>query len=157
MKVKRKGAYQYEDLGWHQDQGGLVIPKAAEAFMIHGTPIEEFIKNHKDIFDFMLRVKVPRNSRLVLVQEDGTEKPEQNICRFYASTKGGNLVKIMPPLPDDEEQKERRLSVGANQLVKTCNNMKDFGNDIDYEYYIKEAEKLASLVETGLDKEDDDE
>jgi len=24
-KVKRKGAYQYEDLGWHQNQGGLVI------------------------------------------------------------------------------------------------------------------------------------
>jgi hypothetical protein len=43
-KVKRKGAYQYEGLGWHQDQGGLVIPKAAEAAMLQGIPLDVYIK-----------------------------------------------------------------------------------------------------------------
>lgn len=140
-KVKRKGRYQYEDLGWHQNQSCLVVPKAAEAFMISGTPIEEFIRSHKDEFDFMLRTKVPRSSKLVLVFDE-EEVEQQNICRYYPSTSGGKLVKIMPPLEGETE--DRRLSIDAMWNVKTCNNMKDFSwDDIDYNYYIEEAKKLV--------------
>ena len=140
-KVKRKGAYQYEGLGWHQNQGGLVIPMAAEAKMIYGTDIKDFVQNHKDMYNFMLRTKVPRNSKLMLVMEDGTEIQQQNICRYYACKDGGKLVKIMPALIEGGE--DRRLSIDSSWNVKTCNNIKDFGNDIDYDYYIAEAEKLV--------------
>ena len=145
-KVKRKGAYQYQDLGWHQNQGGLVIPMAAEAFMLHGTPIEEFIKNHKDKFDFFLRTKVPRNSKLVLryTNEDGTvtDFDQQNICRYYPSKSGGKLIKIMPALAGKEEAGPRELGIDKNWNIKTCNNIVDFADDIDYDYYVQEAEKL---------------
>ena len=140
-KVKRKGAYQYEGLGWHQNQGGLVIPMAAEANMIYGTDIKDFVQNHKDMYNFMLRTKVPRNSKLMLVMDDGTEIQQQNICRYYACKDGGKLVKIMPALIAGGE--DRRLSIDSSWNVKTCNNIKDFGNDIDYDYYIAEAEKLV--------------
>jgi hypothetical protein len=139
-KTKRKGAYQYEDLGYHQNQGGLVIPMAAEAYMLHGTSVEEFIKNHKEIFDFMLRVKVPRSSSLVLRYENGKEVPQQNICRYYPSKSGGKLIKIMPPL--EVGQPDRELGIDTQYTVKTCNNMKDFDGDLDFDYYIKEARKL---------------
>jgi hypothetical protein len=140
-KVKRKGAYQYEGLGWHQDQGSLIIPKAAEAHMLHGIDIEEYVRsNANNVHDFMMRTKVPRSSSLVLVLDDGTEVKQQNICRYYASTDGGKLVKIMPPLTP--EQEPRRIGIGTDYLVKTCNNMKDFGNDIDFSYYVDEAKKL---------------
>jgi DNA polymerase elongation subunit (family B) len=140
-KVKRKGAYQYEGLGWHQNQGGLVIPMAAEAKMIYGTDITDFVQNHKDMYNFMLRTKVPRNSKLMLLMEDGTEIQQQNICRYYACKNGGKLVKIMPALIEGGE--DRRLSIDSSWNVKTCNNIKDFGNDVDYDYYIAEAEKLV--------------
>jgi len=140
-KVKRKGAYQYEGLGWHQNQGGLVIPMAAEANMIYGTGIKDFVQNHKDMYNFMLRTKVPRNSKLMLVMDDGTEIQQQNICRYYACKDGGKLVKIMPALIAGGE--DRRLSIDSSWNVKTCNNIKDFSNDIDYDYYIAEAEKLV--------------
>lgn len=140
-KVKRKGAYQYEDLGWHQDQGGLIIPMAAEAHMIHGVDIRDYIKKHNNKFDFMLRTKVPRNSRLVLVMDDGTEVQQQNICRYYPCKTGGKLVKFMPGLEEGTE--DRKFEIDADWKVKTCNNMKDFMWDIDYEYYVIEAEKLV--------------
>ena len=140
-KLKRKGAYQYEDLGWHQNQGGLVIPMAAEAFMLHGVSIEHFIKNHKNKYDFMLRTKVPRSSSLVMVMEDSTEVQQQNICRYYPSKNGGKLVKIMPPLEEGGEL--RRLALDKEWNVKTCNNVEDFYSDIDYDYYISEANKLV--------------
>ncbi len=140
-KVKRKGAYQYEGLGWHQNQGGLVIPMAAEANMIYGTDIKDFVQTHNNLYNFMLRTKVPRNSKLMLVMEDGTEIQQQNICRYYACKDGGKLVKIMPALIEGGE--DRRFSIDSSWNVKTCNNIKDFSNDIDYDYYIAEAKKLV--------------
>lgn len=142
-KIKRKGAYQYEGLGMHQNQGGLVIPMAAEAYMLHGTDILEFLKSHKNKYDFMLRTKVPRSSRLILRFEDGTEEAQQNICRYYCSTKGGKLVKIMPPLAGKESTDEREMQIDKEWNVKTCNDIKDFNWDIDYAYYYTEAEKLV--------------
>jgi hypothetical protein len=147
-KVKRKGAYQYEELGWHQNHSSLVIPKAVEACLVNGQDIAEFIINHKDKWDFMLRTKVPRSSRLVMSLEDGYEIPLQNTCRYYASKEGGKLVKIMPPTEkqvSEGKTDERRIGLETSWNVRPCNNMKDFDGKINFDYYIEEAEKLASL------------
>ncbi len=142
-KVKRKGAYQYEDLGWHQNQGGLIIPMAAEAHMLTGIDIREFIEKHTDKFDFMLRTKVPRSSKLVLEFEDGRVVEQQNICRYYPSKNGGKLIKLMPALEGKEEGGDRRLGIDTAWNVKTCNNMEDYDGDVDLDYYVSEAEKLV--------------
>ena len=142
-KIKRKGAYQYEDLGWHQDQGGLIIPKAAEAHMLYGADISEFIRNHDNKWDFMLRVKVPRSSSLILIMDDGTVVPQQNICRYYPSKNGGTFQKNMPALADAETDNEREFSVAKGWKVKVCNNMLDYDGDLDYDYYIEQAQKLV--------------
>ena len=143
-KVKRKGAYQYQDLGWHQNQGGLIIPMAAEAAMLKGTDIREFVMQHKEKFDFCLRTKVPRSSRLVLVYEDGRQEQQQNICRYYPCKTGGKLVKLMPSLEGKEADGERELSIDAAWKVKTCNDIDNFSfDDVEYDYYVAEAEKLV--------------
>lgn len=139
-KTKRKGAYQFEGLGWHQNQSSLVIQKAVEAQMLQDIPVEVFIKGHTNKYDFMLRTKVPRSSKLVMVYADGTEVQQQNICRYYACKSGGKLVKLMPPLVEGGE--ERRMSIDKEWNLKTCNNIDDFVGDIDYDYYIAEAIKL---------------
>lgn len=139
-KTKRKGAYQFEGLGWHQNQSSLVIQKAVEAQMLQDIPVEVFIKGHTNKYDFMLRTKVPRSSKLVMVYADGTEVQQQNICRYYACKSGGKLVKLMPPLVEGGE--DRRMSIDKEWNLKTCNNIDDFVGDIDYDYYIAEAIKL---------------
>jgi hypothetical protein len=144
-ELKRKGAYQYENLGWHQDQSALIIPKAAEAAMLHSVDIRQFVtehlKNPDNKWDFLLRTKVPKNSRLVIQMQDGTEIQQQNVCRYYISNEGGKLIKIMPPLEGETE--ERRLSIEAAWLVKTCNDIKDYDGDVNIDYYVQEAEKLV--------------
>jgi hypothetical protein len=143
-KVKRKGAYEYEGLGWWQNHSALIIPMAVEAAMVYGKDMEAFILSHENKWDFMLRTKVPRDSRLVLFMDDGTEIPQQNICRYYPSKNGGQLVKIMPPLEGSDT--ERRIGIDKEYKVKTANNILDFTWDIDYSYYINQAQKL--LIET---------
>ena len=120
---------------------------AAEAALVEGIPIREFILNHDCLHDFMLRTKVPRSSRLVLVTgsslwPDG-EEPQQNICRYYISKQGGSLVKIMPPLAK-KPGVERRIGVSVGWMVTPCNEITGVrGTDINMEYYIQEAEKLV--------------
>lgn len=142
-RVKRKGSYEYDGLGWHQNHSALVIPMAAEYEILGRGCAKEFILSHKDEYDFMLRTKVPRNSRLVL-DMGSFEIPQQNICRYYPSKSGGKLVKIMPPLKGKEE--ERRIGVDKEWNVTVCNNMSKFKWDIDYDYYISEARKLIDAV-----------
>lgn len=188
--VKCKGRYAYEGLGWHQNHSNLIIPMAAVKHITEGIDIDEFVRNHDNVFDFMSRTKVPRSSKLMLVHEDGTEDKLQNICRYYISTGGGSLVKVMPALdkPDiwyvysngtdeveiksaadvakytkkgytlfrewNKPREERRIGINTGQRVKPCNNMLDFDNTIDYDWYVQEAKRLANL---SVELESDDE
>lgn len=156
-KIKTKGAYEipgyklegyteidYKSLGWHKNHSALIIPYAALECLFKGIPVEDTIKNWKNPFDFLLRTKVPRSSRLVLAYSDIVEDQQQNICRYYPCKGGGKLIKIMPPLEKGGE--ERRLGIDTNWTVKTCNNIKDFTWDLDYDYYIQEAQKLVDAI-----------
>jgi hypothetical protein len=109
--------------------------------MLHGTNIKSFIHNHEDIHDFMLRVKVPRSSKLFLIV-DGVKHEQQNTCRYYMSRKGGSLMKVMPSLEDDNGEL-RQFRIADGYSVKVCNNMNDFDGDIDVRYYVDEARKLV--------------
>lgn len=146
-KVKLKGFYEYNDYtkhGWYKNHSAMVIAKAVEAELLHGIDHEEFIRLHEDKFDFFLRTKVNRSSNLVLVV-DGEDIKQQNICRYYPSKSGGKLVKLMLPLVEGGEV--RRLGIDTDYNVSTCNNVDDFKwSDLDYSYYINEAEKLIDAV-----------
>jgi hypothetical protein len=182
--LKRKGAYEY-NLGWHQNHSALIVPKAAEAALVHGKDIRTFIQNHHDIFDFFLRAKVPRSN----VLEWGGKKVA-NIVRYFISNGGYKLEKIMPPAgPEGKFKKknginasyyadvlsevgdnwderihtknksiygERRAGINTGWNVELCNNLNtdlsdlpgcvDWTTCVNYEWYIKETEKLVNLM-----------
>lgn len=146
-KVKQKGAYEYKDLAWHKNMSALVVPMAVEHEVLGKGSASEFIYKHKNAFDFMLRTKVDRSSKLILVTGDVTEE-QQRICRYYPSVQGGKLIKVMKPLKAGGE--ERFMSMEANYDVKTCNNMSKFNWDVDYSYYVKEANKLLEPFQSEL-------
>lgn len=143
-KLKRKGAYKYgDDLEWHQDHGGQVIAKAAEHAMLTGGSVRKFIETHENTRDFHLLAKVNRDCKLMWVDGEGAAVSElQRISRYYASTKGGFLVKNMPPLAKNPE-KWREISIDAGWKTWIINDLDDFGPAINYEYYISQAEKLV--------------
>jgi hypothetical protein len=108
-KLKRIGAYAYvtaeedpgtRELPYHKDWSARVVAKAAEAVLVRGEDVRSFIENHEDVYDFMLRTKVPRDSAL----EWGGEKVP-NIIRYYISTDGDILEKVMPPKGEPGEYK----------------------------------------------------
>lgn len=136
MKVKRKGAYEY-DLDWHQNHSALVIPKVAELVLVYGKPIRETVENWPHLMDFMLRTKVPRSSYLRWGDET-----VQNISRYYIAKGGKPLMKWMPPLAKKPTE-WRKIGVESGWDVQICNDLKDAVLPVNYDYYIAEVEKLT--------------
>jgi hypothetical protein len=139
--TKRKGAYEYK-VGWHQNAGGLVVPKVAEKVLVDGAPIRETVEQWPEIMDFMLRTKVPRSSHLAIEWDGQQPQKIQNITRYYIAEGGGRLFKYMPPLKGKTEW--RKIGVESGWGVQVCNDIKDAGKlPVDFDYYIKEVEKLC--------------
>ena len=134
--VKRKGRYEY-DVEWHQNASALVVPKVAEKVLLENLPIRETVENWPDRMDFMMRVKVPRSSRLV-----GDGRPLPNMLRYYVAKGGVSLTKIMPPLAK-KPGVWREISVESGWKVCPCNNIMDATLEIDFTYYANEVEKLV--------------
>lgn len=140
-KVKRKGAYEHK-MGWHQNAGGLVVPKVAEKVLIDGAPIRETVEQWPHIMDFMLRTKVPRSSYLA-IEHDGVASQLQNVTRYYVAKGGGKLSKWMPPLKA-KPGVWRKIGVESGWGVQPCNDIRDAGKlPVDFEYYIQQVEALC--------------
>lgn len=135
--LKRKGAYEVKapgernPTGWHQDVGGLVIPKAAEAFLVRGVPIRDFIHQHDDVFDFALRGKATGGA---YIEIDGVK--QQRITRYLITHSGGPVMKVSPPAAGYKIGQWKR----ANSL-----------SDSFYRSVVKELDdKVQKQAEAGL-------
>lgn len=136
-KVKRKNAYLTEP-EWHQDHSSLVIPKAVDAFVQHGTPVHQYINACADPFDFMRHVKVPRSSSLWW-----GDQQIQNTSRYYITLSGQPMIKLMPPLAGRTDP--RQIAVDKGWLTRPCNVVTDFSwTDLNRRFYVTEAEKLVA-------------
>lgn len=139
--TKRKGAYEW-DAKWHQNAGGLVIPKVAEKVLVEGASIRQTVQQWPEIMDFMLRTKVPRSSYLAIEWDGQAPQQLQNITRYYIAEGGGRLFKWMPPLKGKTEW--RKIGVESGWGVQPCNDIRDAGKlPVDFEYYVREVEKLC--------------
>lgn len=168
-KLKRIGAYAYEtarenpatrEVGWHKDHSALVVQKAAESEMVHGVPVEEFIYNHSDGYDFLLRAKAPDGAYLRLMQEGDEDAPLtgerenavykatagiklQKVTRYFISRQGGELQKVMKPLAK-APQRDRVIAINKGWKITVCDDIEHFdGTQINYDWYIQEARKLV--------------
>lgn len=142
--VKRKGAYEYKT-EWHQNASALVVPKVAEQVLVYGKPIRETVENWPDVMDFMMRVKVPRSSYLAM-EKDGETVQLQNTTRYLVTKGGGRFFKWMPPLKGKTDW--RKIGVESGWNVTPWNNIENPPEhwDIDYDYYIREIEKLTLIL-----------
>ncbi len=176
--IKRKKDYDHEKkvggvISWNKNFSMLVVAKAAEAHLIRGVDIADFIRNHKNDFDFCLSAKADKNQNLMW----GDEKI-QKTTRYYVSKSGRVLVKIDrelaritrrkqeilkneiqqgrdgtglfkltksgKPKPLTPVNRRRGINVGWNTTI--CNNGLMDRSDIDYDFYIAETKKLTEPV-----------
>jgi hypothetical protein len=157
-KPKLKGFFEYkpEIIEYHKKHSMPIVPEAIVKYFTEGTDVIDFIRNCKDVFKFKIGVKAKGNNKYEYRVYDKNlnliKRDPGKVVRYYVSTKGGQLMRIMPPIVkadkdpnqlrmfDDVELKNRESNQEAGYKVKIFNkynsNEKLF---INYNYYIKQA------------------
>jgi hypothetical protein len=174
--VKCKGAFEYQHgmdagkpgsrEGWHKNQSCKIIAMAAEAYLVHGTPVQDTVAACTDAYLFMHTLKVQRSDRVMLggdlsdydcpqTPPDAKGRPikrkmhtggveQQRTGRYYVTAQGGaQLWKIMPPLPK-LPMHERPQAILKGHGVRMANDLHDFDwARLDRNYYVTAARDLV--------------
>jgi len=107
-KIKRKGVFKTheemrKDGEWHKAFNQGIIPIALSEYFINNIPVEDTIKNCKDIYMFCKSFNATHGwkAETVEIDEEDNElniKAEQKTNRYYISNKGKVFRKIAKPL-----------------------------------------------------------
>jgi len=161
-KVKRKGAaFAYsmnpedKELDYHKNPSALVIPKALEQYFIHGVPIEKYVKECTDIFDFCLGVKVKRDFDLEKYTiEDGRlvqQTMHEQVVRYYVSHSNCSLKKKYKPGSKKYGQKPTEVQKGWNLTYYNQHAEQPFENyKVDYRFYLERIRKIIKEVDANM-------
>lgn len=133
-KVKAKGAYSFQKT-LLQNKSELAIPKAAQDFLLNGTPILNALKSYP-VSDFYTLCKTPKEAKL----KYGSKILNQRVTRYVVTKDGDYLTRVYPPLHGGSEWRPK-LVVSAP--VTICNELEEV--NIDYDYYVEEVIKLCHI------------
>lgn len=155
---------------WHKDLGNTVSIRAAVAAMVEGIEPEAYIHSCKDPFDFMCRIKVKKSDNLLYgvkniqkttryyISNEGAElvkiSPPTGIEGMFKKKNGVSDAEYESVMTETNGEWDARVctknkskyetrstSIGNN--VSICNNVNDFNfNNVNYDWYVKEAKKL---------------
>jgi len=141
--IERKGMFITETkLG--KGLSPVVIPKAVINYFVTGESIESFIKNDRDIRDFLMSQAVDKKFEVY-----HGEQKIQRINRFYASTDGKYLFKYDP---EDTREKANMLTKSGVTILNKFDDRPIEDRKINYRYYISEAKKIvADFTEQQLE------
>lgn len=132
-KVKEKGMF-ITTVKLGKGLTPKIIPKAVINFFKDGVPVEDTIKNCKDIRDFLMSEKTGKQWHVEYMN-----KEQQRTNRFYASTNGGYLWKWKG---EDTKQYQNMLTASGVTLLNYLDDKPIEGRKINYRYYIMEAYKI---------------
>lgn len=140
--LKKKGLF-IDEIALGKGMNAMIIPKAINALLADGIPIEKTIKSSKDINDFITYQKVSKDYKV-----EYNDKLVQQINRYYCSTNGCYLYKCKI---DNNNKRYNYINMLKDSGVTICNNLdnfKVFPDNINYRYYIKEANKIINKLLT---------
>jgi hypothetical protein len=158
-KTKTKGKYEFKDIPLHKNKSHSIIPYSVFNYWVHGTPVEETIKGHRNIFDFCAGVKAKYSGErgqssyeLHKIKEQDLEiKKLSKTVRYYICKENhdGYLMKrYSGGVIEQVEAPSRKGRIFKDWKVKYFNksfkvdNFKDY--NIDYQYYIMKANEWVN-------------
>lgn len=164
---KLKGVFEI-DPDWHKNHSKRIIPIAVYRFFVHNIPIEETILNHlgakeyesyngKDsiktygIYDFCIGVKASNGYHYEMIDiksgEEVRTKLSGKVFRYFVSKNEGEYVVKTNGIRT--ETVEAHPMRGKYYKIMPFNEYFET-DDINYQYYIKECNKLLNAIYNEL-------
>lgn len=141
--LKLKGCFEI-DKEFHKDPSMKIVPIALREYFVNGIPIDQTIKNHKNIYDFCIRLKINHSSKAYFsyLKDGDIEKKElERTTRYFASNNGGGLTVYY----NNSSSMTRLNKEYQFTLFNKFFESEDY--NINYKYYISEANKIKNAVE----------
>ena len=138
-KIKEKGCF-ITDVLLGKGLTPKVIPKAVIKYFTEGIAPQDYIRNNKDIKDFLMSEKTGKQWTV-----EYNNIKQQRTNRFYASTDGYFLYKWKIDDKTKDKQYQNMLTASGVTLL---NNLEDLKDDpkINHRYYIAEANKIITQL-----------
>lgn len=117
-----------------------IIPEAIIKYFVDGTPVEQTIKECKDIKKFLMSEKTGKQWHVEYMN-----KEQQRTNRFYASTNGGYLWKWKDN--NGVQAYQNMLSSSGVTLLNKFDDKPIEERKINYRYYLREALKIIEELQ----------
>lgn len=134
--IEKKGKFITE-IGLNNSMTPVVISKAVINYFLTKEPIDKFVKEDKNIRDFLMSQSVNREFKI----EYGN-KQIQRINRYYASNSGYYLMRVKDKMY--ETKKESILFDVGVILLNHIDSVPIEKRKINYQYYIGKAKTIVS-------------
>ena len=117
-----------------------IIPEAIVKYFADNIPVEDTIKNCKDIKKFLMSEKTGKQWHVEYM-----DKEQQRTNRFYASTNGGYLWKWKEE--NNEKHYQNMLTASGVIILNKLDDKSIEERRINYRYYITEAYKIINELQ----------
>ena len=117
-----------------------IIPEAIIKYFVDGIPVEQTIKECKDIKKFLMSEKTGKQWHVEYMNEE-----QQRTNRFYASTNGGYLWKWKDN--NGVQAYQNMLSSSGVTLLNKFDDKPIEERKINYRYYLREALKIIEELQ----------
>ncbi len=149
-KLKYKGRFEIEK-DFHKDNSFKIVPIALSNYFFNNIPVEETIKEWKNIYDFCGRQKFNKDSygQTSELKYDDKGNPYQHIenqqrnVRYFISNKGKSFVKRYNKGTSEVINKGFEVTIFNKYEEK---DMKDY--NLNYQFYIKECYKEIDNIQS---------
>ncbi len=143
LQVKKKGFFE-EELNLLKGYRYPVVKKALFEYFVNGKSVDEYIRNHDNIYDFCISVKMGKSNvtgRPYKAILNNTILNKTN--RFYASSKGSHMYKTCDFVTMEHVLKDSPIQLFNDYVYKD-----DY--EINYSYYIKECKSIINIIEPSM-------
>lgn len=147
-EIKKKGDF-LTDFELHKNKSAKVVPLALEAYFVHNIPISDSIRNHSNIFDFVIRQKATRDFHYE-GNKDGKKTVYDKLIRYYVAIDGEKVLKVKNESSTSKAASVSQIEAGE-WLCHICNHLTKQHplDNINYQYYIERANKIVEKIELG--------
>lgn len=133
--LKKKGLF-IDSVSLGKGMKPIIIPEAINKFLADNIPVEDTIRNCTNVLKFLTYQKVNKKYEV-----EYNNKIVQRINRYYVSTNGYSLYK-RKKLENGQYSYINMLKNNGVIILNDLSNVNKLPDDIDYKYYISEANKI---------------
>ena len=133
--IKQKGLF-IDSVKLGKGMQPMIIPEALNKYFADGIPIEQTIKDCKDLNKFITYQKADKKFHV-----EYNNQLISRINRYYVSTNGPYLYKC-EIIDGKREGYTNMLKSSGVTIVNNLDEINEFPNNVNYNYYIAECRKI---------------